>query len=240
MRIVKYVLFNNITVEFQDSYKAQVHTNLYCFKNGQVKNPYHPSICGVGVVGEKYATSYEGKQTKEYGVWYEIIKRCFDDNYKEKHPEYISATCCQDWLYYPNFYEWLHSQENFDKWQDGNSNWCIDKDILIKGNKHYSPETCCLVPLHVNVLFTKRDKKRGKYLIGVSKSRTRFQARCNNPFTKKLEHVGVYDTEIEAFFAYKNKKEFFIKEVATNEYQQKTITKQCYEAMMKYEVEITD
>ena len=41
------------------------------------------------------------------------------------------------------------------------------------------------------------------------------------------------------FLVYKNKKEFYIKQIAKEEYDNGNITKQCYDAMMKYEVEIT-
>lgn len=45
--------------------------------------------------------------------------------------------------------------------------WALDKDILVKGNKIYSPETCCFVPQEINNLFTKRKSCRGTLPIGV-------------------------------------------------------------------------
>ena len=54
------------------------------------------------------------------------------------------------------------------------------------------------------------------------------------------EHIGVYDTSEEAFYAYKEAKESYIKQVAQEEYSLGNITKKCYDAMMSYKVEITD
>jgi hypothetical protein len=240
MKIIKYNDANDIVVEFQDVYKGKVHTNYYNFKHKSVKNPYHPEVCGVGIIGSKYAARLpHGKQTKEYETWRSMLRRCFDDDRKLLQPTYNDITCCNEWLLYENFYEWLHSQSNFNKWLNSKK-WAIDKDIIVKGNKTYSPETCCLVPKNVNNLFIKCQNTRGKYPIGVGKQYKNFTAKCQNQFTGKTEPLGTYKTIEEAFQAYKRYKEALIKQVAKEEYDKGNITKQCYEAMMKYEVEITD
>jgi hypothetical protein len=151
------------------------------------------------------------------------------------------VACCDEWFLYDNFYEWLHSQENFEKWLN-NDNWAVDKDILIKGNKIYSPETCCLVPMSINSLFVKTEKTRGDYPVGVNydKSSNKYRAQCNNLLTGKRKHLGLFKTPEEAFKAYKIYKENVIKQIAKIEYMSGNITKECYEAMMNYEVEIDD
>jgi hypothetical protein len=149
-------------------------------------------------------------------------------------------------LYYPNFYEWLHSQENFDKWFN-EKNWNVDKDILVKGNKVYAPEFCCLIPRHVNNLFTKTNSKRGDCPVGVyfKKQMGKYCAQISkNTYTSDNKsqqmHLGYYNTPEEAFQAYKEAKELYIKQVAQEEYDKCNITKRCYAAMMNYKVEITD
>ena len=240
MKIIEYNNYNDIIIEFQDKYKARVHTQYRNFLLGTVRNPYDKTVFGVGMIGEKYSASVNKKITKEYIAWSGILERCFNENYKEKHLTYINAICCDEWLLYENFYEWLHSQENFDKWFNGNR-WNIDKDILIKANKIYSPDTCCLVPNNVNNLFVKRDMYRGKYPLGVSKYDNGYVAYCNNPFiNNKREYLGYYSTPEKAFNVYKIYKENLIKEIAQIEYSKNNITKQCFEAMINYEVEITD
>ena len=236
MKIIEYNRATDIIVEFQDKYKARVHTNYSCFIKGTVRNPYHKLIYNVATKGDKYVNK-NGEQTKEYSVWFQMIRRCF--NKRERETTYKNVTCCDEWLNFENFYEWLHNQPNFDKWLNGDR-WALDKDILIKGNKVYSPETCCLVPHNVNGLFTKHDAARGDCPIGVTKHRDRFAARCMNPFLEKQITIGYGSTKLSAFNIYKNFKENIIKQVAEIEYLNSNITKECYDAMMKYEVEITD
>lgn len=239
MKIVEYNNSHNIIVEFQDDYKARVHTDYRHFETGTVRNPYYPTVHNIGITGNKYPTC-KGKTTaKEFETWMDVIKRSFNDKTKERNPAYKDVNCCEEWLLYDNFHEWLHEQPNFDKWYSG-KRWAIDKDILIKGNKVYSPETCCLVPHYVNTLFVKNDAIRGNLPIGVAKHGNKFKAYCINPFTGLQEYLGLHCTSLDAFYAYKKAKESFIKEMAEVEYNKGNITKECYEAMMSYEVEITD
>ena len=241
MKIVEYIDNRNIVVEFQDEHKARVKTTYGNFKCGIVRNPYYPTVYGVGISGNKYPIVVNDNPVKEYSIWRSILGRCFDEKIKRKQPTYADVTCCDEWLNYETFYDWLHSQPNFDKWYNG-KRWAVDKDILVKGSKIYSPETCCLIPQNVNCLFLKREAERGDYPIGVRyRSDEGFVAVCRNPFTDKSEEVGCYSTPENAFYqGYKPYKEKIIKQVAQIEFNNGNITKECYEAMMNYEVEITD
>lgn len=239
MKIVEYIDANNMIVEFQDEHKTRVRSAYRQFEKGEVTNPYYPSVYGIGTIGCKYPSRENGKVSKEYKAWNHIIERCFSKKYKEKHQTYECVTCCEEWLLYENFYEWLHEQENFNKWFNG-ERWAVDKDILVKGNKTYSPETCCLVPQNVNTLFIKNDINRGNLPIGISRVGDEFQTSCKNPFTNKNVYLGKHSTIKEAFNIYKLYKEKAVKQVANIEYNNGNITKPCYEAMMNYEVEITD
>lgn len=240
MKIIEYNGQSDITVEFQDEYRARVHTNYGNFRRGIVKNPYLPTVFGVGIIGTKYQVSINCVHTKEYTTWKSLLKRCYDHKTKERQPYYKDIKCCEEWLNFEFFCDWLHSQSNFDKWLSG-SRWALDKDILSKRNKLYSPDTCCLVPQNVNCLFLRRESQRGKYPIGVRyKNNDGFVASCHNPFTDRNETIGNYSTSNSAFNAYKIYKEDIIKKVAEIEYENKNITKECYDAMMNYIVEIDD
>ena len=54
----------------------------------------------------------------------------------------------------------------------------------------------------------------------------------------RSEWLGSFNTEIEAFNAYKKAKETYIKEIANNFNRQ--IDPRAYNALMNYRVEITD
>lgn len=241
MKIVVYNDRTDIVVEFQDKYKARVHTNYGNFQRGIVKNPYLPTVFEVGIIGTKYLVSVNCIHTKEYTVWKSLLKRCYDSKTKERQPAYRDVSICEEWLFFENFCDWLHSQSNFDKWLNGDK-WALDKDIIYKGNKIYSPETCCLVPYNVNSLFVKCDATRGELPIGVSfdSKNGLYMARCQNPFERKLKTIGRYSTVEEAFYAYKNYKESIIKKIANIEYKKGNITEKCCKAMLAYKIEITD
>ena len=239
MKIVKYNNAHDIVVEFQDKYNFKISTTYQNFIKGEVKNLYFPDVFGVAIIGSKYPSRINGVKTKEYKTWVSMLQRCYDDVVKAKYPTYQNAICCEEWLLYENFYEWLHKQENFEKWSDGDR-WCLDKDILVKRNKIYSPETCCLIPNSVNALFTKRDNCRGDLPIGVCKYKDRFRAQCQNLLKGDKKYLGLYQTPEQAFQAYKSYKEKVIKQVAKSEYEAGNIVMQCYEAMMSYNVEIDE
>lgn len=130
-----------------------------------------------------------------------MFDRCYNEKNKTKNSTYKECTVG----------ERRHNFQNFAKWFDENYNfktmnkWHLDKDILVKGNKVYSPETCCFVPAEINSLFIKRDSCRGYLPIGVRKSGKVFQARLNK--TNISEHLGTFKTPEEAFEAYKTAKE---------------------------------
>lgn len=240
MRIIEYNKSNNIVVEFQDEHKTRVRSIYANFKSGSIKNPYYPSVYEVGIIGTKYPRSANCRNIKEYETWRHILRRCYDNKLKSRQPTYNDVFCCDEWLCYEKFYEWLHNQNNFNKWYEG-KRWAVDKDIFVKRNKIYSPENCCLVPQNVNCLFLKREAERGKYPIGVShKENEGFVAACNNPFINRREELGSYSTPEKAFSVYKKYKENIIKQVAQEEFSKGNITEECYKAMINYVVEIDD
>lgn len=239
MKIIEYKSATDVIVEFQDKYGYRIRTWYDNFKKGAIKNPYAPAVFNVGRVGIKYKTTIDRKTIKEYNAWTNMLNRCYSTEFQSKNPAYKECSVSEEWLLFETYYDWLHSQPNYDKWS-GDGKWCVDKDILVKGNKVYSPETCCLVPDYVNTLFVKKDANRGNLPIGVCVHKDGFQACCRNPLLDKYVYLGIYDTPERAFQAYKNYKENLIKQVAQEEYDKGNITKRCYVAMMNYEVEITD
>lgn len=240
MKIIKYRKYSDIDVMFDNGYVRE-HARYSEFKNGTIRNHMIPEIYGIGILGD-IKTKENGIFTKEYATWANILQRCYDPKKQEEFPKYKDVTICNEWLYFPNFVEWCHKQTNWDKVLKDRKKFHIDKDIINKGNKIYCPESCCFVPAIVNTLFCKSEALRGDYPIGVSLSRdkTSFRARCNNPITKEKLEYRDYQTPEEAFKKYKEVKEKIIKEIAQEEYNKGNITEVCYKAMMKYEVEITD
>ena len=120
----------------------------------------------------------------------------------------------------------------------GLSGWELDKDILVKGNKLYSKDTCCFVPHEINMLLTKRDKARGEYPVGIyfHKATGKFMAQLN--INGKKKYLGYFTTAEEAFQAYKLAKEAQIKVVAHK--WKHLLDERVFQALMTYEVNIDD
>lgn len=200
----------------------------------RVYDPNERSVYGVGFRPTKYSShDTDGRITKEYNLWSGMMTRCYNDKYKLESPSYADAQVCDEWLYADNFMDWCQSQIGFNV-----NGFQLDKDILIKGNKIYSPETCCFVPAEINTVFTKANAKRGNFPIGVSWHihHSKFAAciRINN----KTKHLGYFSTVDEAFAAYKSSKEAHLKVIA-DKYKE-VIDERVYLALYSYEVEITD
>ena len=163
-----------------------------------------------------------------------MIRRCYSKGIQYTTTSYSNCTVCEEWHNFQNFAEWY----NNNIWND---EFCfLDKDILIKGNKLYSPNTCIFVDNRINCLFVKSDKKRGKYPIGVIKVKEKYIAKCRDGYGNSI-NLGYFDSETVAFNAYKVEKENVIKKVA-DDYSRKypKFPQKLYEAMYNYEVEITD
>ena len=232
-KVLKYNDSYNVEIQFlKTGYESTVQ--LGNIRNGEVKDPYSPSVHGIGVLGTKYPSRVNGVQTKEYDLWYNMLVRCYSDTYQKKKPTYEGCKVSDKFKSYEYFYEWCHKQVGFD-----NQDWHLDKDLLTKGNKVYSENTCVFLPREINQVLVKRTASRGEHLIGVywhSKGKA-FRAQVNKN-KGKPEHLGSFKTELEAFNAYKTAKESFIKEVA-NKFKSR-IDDRAYDALMNYEVNIDD
>ena len=239
MIIKEYRSAKDIDVYFPKYNWTFKHATYQSFKNREIKCPYEPRIYGVGYISEgKYKVSENGKITKEYDIYHDMLKRCYDPKYQEKYSTYKGCKVEEYLLNFQYMAEWI--EENY--YEVPGEQMCLDKDILCKGNKVYSRETCIFVPQRINKLFTKRDNSRGDNPIGVDQLPLgNYQVRCWNGFGKRI-WLGTYTTKQEAFQVYKNYKEKVIKEVIDS--YEGIIPEPHYsklkEAMYNYKVEIDD
>lgn len=241
MIIIEYNSATNVVIEFQDEHRTKIKTTWNNFKIGRIKNPYFKDVFGIGYSGQgKYKAKVNKKETEAYKYWRHMLMRCYDPYYLNKQPSYIDAYVCEEWHNFQNFAEWFYKHY----YEIKNERMHLDKDILIKGNKIYSPKTCIFVPQRINNLFLRRQSCRGKYPIGVSihSDKERLCAICHIHIDgkNKLKHLGCFplDKPFQAFTSYKNFKENYIKKVA-DEYKE-LIPKKLYDALYNYKVEIND
>ncbi len=135
-----------------------------------------------------------------YRVWTDMLRRGYSDKYKATHPTYRGVTVCKEWHTFSVFKAWMETQD-FEGKQ-------LDKDLLIRGNKVYSPEACVFVSRQVNNFLIDRGNARGAYKVGVCWHNRvgKYKAQCCNPITKKGENLGLFTTEQEAHDVWLTKK----------------------------------
>lgn len=238
--IIEYVNALDVTVQFKTTGEV-VKCTYGNFVRGKVKSHFSASVFGVGVTGVEPTVDENGELIDSYRCWVSMLERCYSSKHQQKYPTYKTyKNChvCNDWLYYPNFKKWY--DKNYYEVEGKTSQ--LDKDILIKDNKVYSPYTSMFVPQFINKLFTKRQNDRGELPIGVSYHKPNKKYRANLSVFKDgksvRKHLGCFDTVDEAFEVYKQAKEDYIKEVA-DEYKD-IIPVELYKAMYEYEVNIND
>ena len=166
-------------------------------------------VFGVGVNDADYIISptINGRRVTcvFYQAWKDMLKRCYSEKNQTKHPTYIGCSVCEEWLTFSNFKKWMELQDHEGKQ--------LDKDILITGNKIYSPLTCVFVSRQVNSLLNDRSAARGKYKQGVVlHSSGVFRAQINT--YGRTKYIGQRKTEAEAYSLYVPFKAAYIREVA--------------------------
>lgn len=192
-------------------------------------------ILRVGYCSTDLPAKVNGEHIKSYQVWLDMLRRCYSSKQQIRNPTYIGCTVSHEWLDYTNFHNWYQSQMNANK-----EGFALDKDILNKGNKIYSSETCVLVPQNINKLFTKRDASRGLFPIGVCYHKNTGKFISCIHVNGKQKHLGLFETTEEAFIAYKKEKEKLIQLLAIELFTNKSVELKLVNAMLQYRVNIND
>lgn len=167
-------------------------------------------VCGIGINDSWYKTEYVVNKTRVvcpyYSVWVHMLQRCYGSKVGNKDATYVDCTVCESWLTFSNFRNWMNTQDFTDKQ--------LDKDLLVYGNRQYSPETCIFVTSRINKLLTDSRASKGDCPTGVHwfKRYGKYQVRCSNGI--KSVHLGYFDNEEEAAGVYKTFKSKVILEVA--------------------------
>ena len=143
----------------------------------------------LGVVGgrKKYKTIW---QCPYYITWSSMLERGYSQKLKSKFPTYKDVTVCEEWHRFSTFKAWMETQD----WEGRE----LDKDILVEGNKVYSPATCCFVSHRVNSFFLDCKKNRGNCPIGVSYDKYHKRYKSYISINKRRKHLGYFNDYIEA------------------------------------------
>ncbi len=145
-------------------------------------------LYGVGVIDDPSILNIRETTCLFYKRWSGVIQRCYSDVWWERHPSCVGNSVCSEWLYLSEFSKWMKTQQ----WQGLQ----LDKDLLVKGNRHYSPDTCVFIPKYINLFVTKCSVKPNGLPTGVKitkrVNRVLYEARIGQ------KYLGTYVTPEEA------------------------------------------
>lgn len=142
-------------------------------------------VCGVGINDVPgFSKTRQGKN------WYGVVTRAYSEVFKSRQPTYENVTVHPDWLTGSNF----KNSKIHDHYVPG---YCLDKDILVPGNKQYSEAACRYVPYYVNNVLIDRGNSRGDQPLGVSTHGKGFRANCRQlqqDGKSKKVYLGTFST----------------------------------------------
>jgi hypothetical protein len=130
-----------------------------------------------------------------YMSWIGMLRRCYSQASLKKHPSYIGCSVCSEWLRFSAYKSWMVQQ----KW----AGMAIDKDIIIAGNRVYSPSTCAFVSPALNNFILHDGPSAGVTRQSCS---NKYRALCRNPITGTHEHIGQFADPADAHKAWRKRK----------------------------------
>jgi hypothetical protein len=138
------------------------------------------------------------KKTPEYQAWKDMLKRCYSEKSLAESPRYTECTVSDEWLNFQNYASWYANQPSYGK------GWHVDKDLLVDGNKIYSPTNCCMLPGPINTALNVKPMTEDKVLPqGIqSVNNGKYAVRVRG--LKNGSYVGTY-TDLEEAISVQNK-----------------------------------
>lgn len=155
--VTDYINRHLIYIEFQDNNKYKTITTKQNMLKGQIKNPFHKTVYGIGYYGDgEYTARVNNKKTVEYIKWFSMFNRCYDPKYHALQPKYKGCTVDESFHNFQDFAKWFNQN-----WYDCDYPLELDKDLIKEGNKVYSSSNCCLIPKEINtaLVYKRHDKK---------------------------------------------------------------------------------
>ena len=157
-------------------------------------------------------------------------ERCKRGEYDSRFLAYKGCSVCEEWNNFEKFEEWY--LDNY--YLCNNEKLFIDKDLLVSGNKIYSPSTCCLLPRILNNSITKYTAFKHGLPPGVTHGQTLANTYSVNISFGDVKLNKTFKDVSAAFNCYKNEKEKYIKKLAS-EYKE-YIPNHVYVALNEFEI----
>ena len=139
-----------------------------------------------------------------YLKWRNMLKRCYSIGHLDA--TYEGCSVCDEWLIFSNFKSWMEQQD----WEGKH----LDKDLLVEGNKVYSPDTCAFITRELNNTLLTHTNGRGMYPLGVCyvNNRRNKDKPLSKPYYSciriggKTISLGAYNNVLDAHLAWQRAK----------------------------------
>lgn len=154
IKVIKYINNKKVLVEFQDKYRYQKWVQKDKILKGKVKNPYHPSVCGVGFHG----LIENASRHPLYSKWANMLDRCYNPDsvaYKDYGAKGVYVS--EDWHNFTNYVKDVSLMENFHTMLANPTEWHLDKDK--SDSLLYSRNTCSIINRQENNELRTGDKE---------------------------------------------------------------------------------
>lgn len=215
-----------VVIKWLDEYEHTAEIYQCALPRSSLKNPYERTIVGVGFLGTSHAALNFSEFNREKTVWRGLFKRAYDNKTLLTRPGYTGTTVNPKWHDLGGFVEWTQEAVG---WR--NESWHVDKDLILRGNKEYGPETCCMLPPIINSALWEREHSLPPGVTKLSDGYYRGGFYAEGKVEQKR-----FKTPQEAFEFYKPLKEARLKQLA-NEYKSQ-IDPRAYDALMSWEIGI--
>ena len=130
-----------VKIKWLDDFGYVQNVRVDTLKTGSIRNPYQRTVEETGYFG---VGVHKSTEIRKYDSWHNMIIRCYNKKVKEKYPTYENCYSVDSWHCYQTYADFY---ESCPYRKDG---WNLDKDLLVPGNKVYSPETCVYLPPSIN------------------------------------------------------------------------------------------
>lgn len=209
--VVDYKDSSNVLVRFENT-GNEVYVAGGNLRSGRIRDPMAPGVAGVGFLGTgKYQCrnkTSDGMRTKEYACWESMMKRVYNPQNASAARPYEDTSVDVRWHNFQIFAEWCQTQKGF-----GEQGFQLDKDLISKGNKVYSPEKCCFIPLHINTAITGMKHNNTSGYAGVSETSVGTYG-AEVTINSVHVHLGTYNSKESAAFVYRSIKEAYVRSLA--------------------------
>ena len=153
----------------------------------------HPSVYNTGFTGIGEFTSKS--HGKAYKVWQSMLERGYSDKWHEKYPTYKNVSVHISWHNFQTFAKWFIDSNYKEGWQ-------LDKDLMVKGNKVYSEDTCIFIPARLNTFLANTHSTNTSGHAGVRYVEHRNKWTATIHIEGKNKYLGYFTQKEDAIEAY--------------------------------------